>query len=53
MGFLNLERFSVGGELARSVIVVSVDAIYFQCSRAMRGLGTFPRRGRMNINLAA
>lgn len=53
MGFPNLERFSVDGKLPRSVIVVSVDAVFFQRSRAMRGLGTFPHRGRMNINFAA
>jgi PPOX class probable FMN-dependent enzyme len=30
-----LERFSVGGRLPRSVIVVSVDTVFFQCSRAV------------------
>jgi len=30
-----LERFSVGGKLPRSVIVVSVDTVFFQCSRAV------------------
>jgi len=30
-----LGRFSVGGKLPRSVIVVSVDAVFFQCSRAV------------------
>jgi hypothetical protein len=30
-----LERFSVGGKLPRSVIVVYVDTVFFQCSRAV------------------
>ncbi len=30
-----LERFHVGGKLPRSVIVVSVDTVFFQCSRAV------------------
>lgn len=30
-----LERFRVGGKLPRSVIVVSVDTVFFQCSRAV------------------
>jgi hypothetical protein len=30
-----LDRFSVGGKLPRSVIVVSVDTVFFQCSRAV------------------
>jgi len=30
-----LDRFSVGGRLPRSVIVVSVDTVFFQCSRAV------------------
>jgi PPOX class probable FMN-dependent enzyme len=30
-----LERFSVGGKLPRSVIVVSVDTVFFQCARAI------------------
>lgn len=30
-----LERFTVGGKLPRSVIVVRVDTVFFQCSRAM------------------
>jgi PPOX class probable FMN-dependent enzyme len=30
-----LDRFSVGGRLPRSVIVVSVDTVFFQCSRAI------------------
>lgn len=30
-----LERFSVGGKLPRSVIVVKVDTVFFQCSRAV------------------
>lgn len=30
-----LERFSVGGKLPRSVIVVRVDTVFFQCSRAI------------------
>jgi PPOX class probable FMN-dependent enzyme len=30
-----LERFSAGGRLPRSVIVVSVDTVFFQCSRAI------------------
>jgi uncharacterized protein len=30
-----LERFSVGGKLPRSVIVVGVDTVFFQCSRAV------------------
>ena len=30
-----LERFSVAGKLPRSVIVVSVDTVFFQCSRAV------------------
>ena len=30
-----LARFSVGGKLPRSVIVVSVDTVFFQCSRAV------------------
>ena len=30
-----LERFSVGGKLPRSVIVVHVDTVFFQCSRAV------------------
>ena len=30
-----LERFGVGGKLPRSVIVVSVDTVFFQCSRAV------------------
>jgi len=30
-----LERFSMGGKLPRSVIVVSVDTVFFQCSRAI------------------
>lgn len=30
-----LERFSVDGKLPRSVIVVSVDTVFFQCSRAV------------------
>ena len=30
-----LERFAVGGKLPRSVIVVHVDTVFFQCSRAI------------------
>jgi uncharacterized protein len=30
-----LERFNVDGKLPRSVIVVSVDTVFFQCSRAV------------------
>ena len=30
-----LERFSVGGKLPRSVIVVHVETVFFQCSRAV------------------
>ena len=30
-----LERFSIGGKLPRSVIVVEVDTVFFQCSRAV------------------
>ncbi len=30
-----LERFAVGGRLPRSVIVVYVDTVFFQCSRAI------------------
>ena len=30
-----LERFSVGAKLPRSVIVVRVDTVFFQCSRAV------------------
>lgn len=30
-----LERFSVGGKHPRSVIVVSVDTVFFQCARAI------------------
>lgn len=30
-----LDRFGVGGRLPRSVIVVSVDTVFFQCSRAI------------------
>ncbi len=30
-----LERFSVGGKLPRSVIVVRVDTVFFQCARAI------------------
>ena len=30
-----LERFHVGGKLPRSVIVISVDSVFFQCSRAI------------------
>lgn len=30
-----LERFSVEGKLPRSVIVVSVDTVFFQCARAI------------------
>ena len=30
-----LNRFSIGGKLPRSVIVVSVDTVFFQCSRAV------------------
>jgi len=30
-----LDRFSVGGKLPRSVIVVHVDTVFFQCSRAV------------------
>jgi len=30
-----LERFGVGGKLPRSVIVVHVDTVFFQCSRAV------------------
>jgi PPOX class probable FMN-dependent enzyme len=30
-----LERFSVGGKLPRSVIVIRVDTVFFQCSRAV------------------
>ncbi len=30
-----LERFGVGGKLPRSVIVVHVDTVFFQCSRAI------------------
>ena len=30
-----LERFDVAGKLPRSVIVVSVDTVFFQCSRAV------------------
>ena len=30
-----LERFSVDGRLPRAVIVVSVDTVFFQCSRAV------------------
>jgi len=31
-----LERFAMGGKLPRSVLVVSVDAVYFQCARAIQ-----------------
>ena len=31
-----LERFSVGGKAPRSVIVVSVDTVFFQCARAIK-----------------
>lgn len=30
-----LERFTVGGKLPRSVIVIAVDTVFFQCSRAI------------------
>lgn len=30
-----LERFSVGGKAPRSVIIVRVDTVFFQCSRAI------------------
>lgn len=30
-----LERFSVGGKLPRSVIVVHIDTVFFQCARAI------------------
>jgi hypothetical protein len=30
-----LERFAMDGRLPRSVIVVSVDTVFFQCSRAI------------------
>jgi predicted pyridoxine 5'-phosphate oxidase superfamily flavin-nucleotide-binding protein len=30
-----LERFSVGGRLPRSVVVVSVDTVFFRCSRTV------------------
>jgi len=30
-----LERFDIGGKLPRSVIVVHVDTVFFQCSRAI------------------
>lgn len=30
-----LERFALGGKAARSVLVVRVDSVYFQCSRAL------------------
>lgn len=30
-----LERFSVDGKLPRSVIIVSVDTVFFQCARAI------------------
>jgi len=30
-----LERFGVGGKLPRSVLVIAIDAVYFQCSRAL------------------
>jgi PPOX class probable FMN-dependent enzyme len=30
-----LERFGVGGKLPRSVLVVHVDTVFFQCSRAV------------------
>jgi uncharacterized protein len=30
-----LERFKVAGKLPRSVIVISVDTVFFQCSRAI------------------
>lgn len=30
-----LERFKVSGKLPRSIIVVSVDTVFFQCSRAI------------------
>ena len=30
-----LERFSVGGKRPRSVIIVSVDTVFFQCARAI------------------
>jgi predicted pyridoxine 5'-phosphate oxidase superfamily flavin-nucleotide-binding protein len=30
-----LERFSMDGKLPRSVIVVHVDTVFFQCSRAI------------------
>jgi hypothetical protein len=30
-----LERFKVGGKLPRSVIMISVDTVFFQCSRAI------------------
>jgi hypothetical protein len=30
-----LERFSVGGKLPRSVLVVRVDSVFFQCARAI------------------
>ena len=31
-----LQRFGVEGKLPRSVLVVSVDAVYFQCARAIQ-----------------
>jgi hypothetical protein len=30
-----LERFAVEGKLPRSVLVVKIDTVYFQCSRAL------------------
>ena len=30
-----LERFALGGKPARSVLIVRVDTVYFQCSRAL------------------
>jgi predicted pyridoxine 5'-phosphate oxidase superfamily flavin-nucleotide-binding protein len=34
-----LERFAVKGQLPRSVIVIRIEEIYFQCSRAVMRAG--------------
>ena len=42
-----LERFGMDGKLPRSVLVVEVQTVYFQCSRALlRACGTRPPRCR-------
>jgi PPOX class probable FMN-dependent enzyme len=46
-----LERFGVGGKLPRSVLVVHIESVFFQCSRAIvrSALWTAPQRSRDSL----